>query len=109
MLGNNCFQGTILLFMSNAISKLIETVLASKKMSGAELARRSGVDQAQISRMQSGALTPTVDTIVKLAKGLNIPPAEVFHAAAGIAIDNESTRKTRRGVWTHRGQTSTLR
>ena len=43
-----------------------------------QLARISGVSSAQISRIENGLTTPTVDTICKLAKALGCDVCELF-------------------------------
>lgn len=40
-------------------------------MNQTELAKRSGVTQADISRIERGLLAPTTPTLMRLAEGLN--------------------------------------
>lgn len=37
-----------------------------------ELAKRSGIDQANISKIETGVYSPTINTLKKLADGLNM-------------------------------------
>ena len=46
--------------------------------SGAELARRAGVSEAAVSRIESRKRRPNVETVAKLAKALNLPLAELL-------------------------------
>ena len=43
-----------------------------------ELGERSGVNFATLSRIEAGKLSPTVGVLVKLAKALDIHPADFF-------------------------------
>jgi transcriptional regulator with XRE-family HTH domain len=38
----------------------------------------SGIHQTAVARIESGERKPTLDTIFKLARGLEVPPAELF-------------------------------
>lgn len=51
----------------------IRAVIAARlesHMTQAELAERTGIRQSNISRIESGACSPTVDTLARLAAGL---------------------------------------
>ena len=37
----------------------------------AQLARRAGVQQSAIARIENGSISPTLDTVIKLARALN--------------------------------------
>jgi ribosome-binding protein aMBF1 (putative translation factor) len=50
-------------------------------LSGAELARRSGVSQGQISRIFTGKRTVSVDHVVALANALGVRGSAVFAEA----------------------------
>jgi transcriptional regulator with XRE-family HTH domain len=67
-------------------------IMKSKGKSKADLARSSGLSPAQITRITTGEQGPGIDTIVALARALDIPATEVFKKAAGL-IDqpNEKT------------------
>ena len=43
---------------------------AERRMSQADLARASGVDQRVLSRIETGASTPSIATLKKIARGL---------------------------------------
>ncbi|MCA1840744.1 MAG: helix-turn-helix domain-containing protein [Actinomycetota bacterium] len=47
-------------------------------LSQTELALRSGPGQAVISRIEGGTVSPTLDTLGKIAKGLGMRPVVVF-------------------------------
>ena len=42
------------------------------------LAERCGVDRKSISRMETGAFSPRLDSVFNVAEALNIPMSELF-------------------------------
>ncbi len=44
----------------------------------AELAARAGTAQAVISRIERGTMSPTLDTLTRIAKGLGMRPVVAF-------------------------------
>lgn len=60
------------------IAAPIKAHLAVAGISGAELSRRIGIDQAQISRRLSGKLTFTADDLVAIANELNLTLPELL-------------------------------
>jgi DNA-binding XRE family transcriptional regulator len=49
-------------------------------LSQAELARRTGIAQPHISRIENGMVDPSTDTIAQLANAMNVTADELFHA-----------------------------
>lgn len=49
-----------------------------RKMTQEQLGWAAGLHQTAVARIESGERKPTLDTIVKLAHGLEISPAELF-------------------------------
>lgn len=47
-------------------------------------ANHVGLDRTYVSGLERGRRNPTLDVIVKLARGLNVPPAELL---AGISAE----------------------
>ena len=43
-----------------------------------ELADRAGVEQKQVSRIERGEISPTVDTVAKIARALGVPIGDLF-------------------------------
>lgn len=59
----------------------IEMIMAEKKLSTTEFAKRSGISRQSISTVkQRGTCTPT--TAGKLADGLGVPVSEIFEQEA---------------------------
>lgn len=48
-----------------------------------ELARRSGTAQAVISRIERGVVSPSLETLTKIARGLGMRPVVVFEPLRG--------------------------
>ena len=64
-------------------------------LSGAELARRSGVSQGQISRIFTGKRTVSVDHVVALANALGVRGSAVFaEAERRLAAEAATTSQT---------------
>ncbi len=62
-------------------------LMRQKHLTPKELSRRSGISNSYIGRILKGEHGDIqVDTIVKLAKGLNMDAHEVFAAATGLPV-----------------------
>lgn len=54
---------------------VIETLIQARKtqnMTQKDLAERTGIDQANISKIETGLRSPTLNVLEKLANGLNM-------------------------------------
>ncbi len=60
------------------IGKAIKTARNNKGLSQLNLALVIGNDSAYISRIENNQTEPTLRTIVKLAKALDMPPIELL-------------------------------
>lgn len=54
-----------------ALGALLAGARRARGLNQTELAKRSGVTQADISRIERGTLAPTTPTLMRLAEGLN--------------------------------------
>ncbi|MCL1890759.1 MAG: helix-turn-helix domain-containing protein [Coriobacteriia bacterium] len=52
------------------VMRLLVEARSEMGMSQSELARRTGIKQPNISRLERGACSPTLDTLAALAQGL---------------------------------------
>jgi len=43
-----------------------------------QLANQAEIELSQIYRIESGKINPKLTTLLKIAKGLNVPPADLF-------------------------------
>lgn len=69
------------------LSQYLERVMRQKNLSPKDVARRCGLTNSYIGRITKGqAGNISVDTIVKLARGLGVDAHEIFTAASGIPI-----------------------
>jgi len=49
-----------------------------RELTQEQLGWASGLHQTAVARIESGERKPTLDTVFKLAAGLEVPPAELF-------------------------------
>jgi len=70
----------------------LRSALADSGMRQAELSRRSGVSQGNLSRYQAGATLPDPDTIKKIADALNADADELLIVAGHRPGEPEPTR-----------------
>lgn len=69
------------------LSQYLERVMRQKGLTPKEVARKCGLTNSYIGRISKGqGGNLSVDTIVKLAFGLNVDPHEIFTAASGIPV-----------------------
>ena len=59
------------------IGKRIKEIRLSKPMSLEELAAASNMDNANIARLESGNTNPTIRTLYKISRGLNVKLKEL--------------------------------
>jgi len=56
----------------------VERLREARGLTQEKLGWAAGIHQTAIARIESGERKPTLATIVKLAHGLEVPPAELF-------------------------------
>jgi transcriptional regulator with XRE-family HTH domain len=56
----------------------VERIRERRGLTQEQLGWASGLHQTAIARIESGERRPTLDTIFKLAHGLEVPPADLF-------------------------------
>jgi len=61
------------------LAKRLKEIRAEKKISQEELAYRSEITLSQIARIETIKINPTVSTIFKIARALNVTPSEIFN------------------------------
>ena len=77
-------------------ARMLARARLEQKLSQAELAERCQTDQAVISRIERGVVSPSLDTLSRLAKGLGLRP--VLHFERAIAASPPAERKPIVGV-----------
>ena len=60
------------------LGKNIKRIREQKKMSQGDICRATGFDRAQMSNIESGNGNPTLATIDKIAKALNVSSDELL-------------------------------
>ncbi|MFA5652019.1 MAG: helix-turn-helix transcriptional regulator [Candidatus Paceibacterota bacterium] len=67
--------------MNNSSKKLgenIKRIRTAKKMTQGDLCRKLKLDRAYMSNIESGNKNPTLETLTKLAKALDISVSEIL-------------------------------
>lgn len=60
------------------LAKRLKEVRSEKKMSQEDLADKSEITLSQIARIETAKTNPTVSTIFKISRGLEVSPKELF-------------------------------
>jgi len=61
------------------ISERLRSIREEKHLSQGELERRTGLKRCYISRVENGHTIPSIDTLQKLARALEIPLYHIFY------------------------------
>lgn len=51
----------------------LKKLMIEREMTAADIARKSGITQAALSRYINGKRTPNLNSVIKIAKALNVP------------------------------------
>lgn len=60
------------------LAKRLKELRSEKMMSQEELADKSEITLSQIARIETAIINPTVSTMFKIARGLDVSPKELF-------------------------------
>ena len=60
------------------IGEKLKTLRTQKKLSQGDMEKRSGLLRCYISRVENGHTVPTVDTLEKMARALEVPMYRLF-------------------------------
>ncbi len=63
------------------VAENLRTLRQRKKLSQEALARRSRISESYVSMLERGQRMPTLDTMEALARGLDVPPRQLFRGA----------------------------
>jgi len=61
------------------ISERLRSIREEKHLSQGELERRTGLKRCYISRVENGHTIPSIDTLEKLARAMEIPLYHIFY------------------------------
>ncbi|MCX8089716.1 MAG: helix-turn-helix domain-containing protein [Verrucomicrobiae bacterium] len=67
------------------VARLLRAERERRGMSMTLLAERSGISQPMISLLESGARKPSLETLVRLALALEVPPHRILQRAVRAA------------------------
>lgn len=86
----------------SAAQMVVQRLRAERRARGwtqKELAARSGIERANIARLEAGRHSPRVDTLESLAKAMSLSLAELFETGeAAVEMTELSRRLTKSGV-----------
>lgn len=51
----------------------LKKLMIEREMTAADIARKTGMTQATLSRYINGKRTPKINSVIKIAKALNVP------------------------------------
>lgn len=78
------------------LGKQIKTIRREKNLTLVDVARRTGIDQATLSRIENGVMTGTVHSHIKIADVLGVPLPDLYREAmADINRTREKLAKRR--------------
>jgi transcriptional regulator with XRE-family HTH domain len=78
------------------IGEKLKILRAQKKMSQGDVEKRTGLLRCYISRVENGHTVPSVDTLEKMARALEIPMYRLLTDDAHVKKPNISVKSTRR-------------
>ena len=92
-----------------AVGKRIKKLRAEAKLNQSQLAEKADIDTNNLSRIERGLTTPTLETVLKLSNALSITPNDIllesYHAPAVLLdaelaglVDNMSISKRRQVI-----------
>ncbi len=86
------------IFIRRRVGQNIKALLARDGLSQSALARMISKDRTNINELITGKANPSLDLLVKIADGLDVPLTELFFGLDGAAphdlkIDYEGERK----------------
>lgn len=58
----------------------VKRIRKSQNLSQEELGLKINADQAYISRIESGALNPTIESLAEISDALNVPMEDLFRS-----------------------------
>jgi transcriptional regulator with XRE-family HTH domain len=85
--------------METNFAEWLNNEMKTRNMNQVELAQKSGVTTAQISRILSGQRGAEGKTLVAIAKGLRLPAEQVFRKAGLLPPATKSDEETERIIY----------
>jgi transcriptional regulator with XRE-family HTH domain len=88
------------------IGERLRALREKKKLSQGDIEKRTGLFRCYISRVENGHTAPSVETLEKLARALELPLYQIFYEGDVPIPDPDLplTRKARNGAWGSSGK-----
>ena len=80
---------------SDSLGERVKVFREQKRLSLHDLVDRSGVEEAMVSKIEMGKLSPTIAVAKKLAEGLDVPLAALLGERGGRITDQATSAATR--------------
>jgi transcriptional regulator with XRE-family HTH domain len=79
------------------IGDRLRSLREEKKLSQGDIEKRSGLLRCYVSRVENGFTTPSVDTLEKMSRALEVPLYLLFYEGDGLPKPPKPIRKQSRG------------
>lgn len=89
------------------IGNRLKSLRSAKNLSQGEMERRTGLLRCYISRVENGHTVPSIETLEKMARGLEVPIYQVFYDGDGppkIPFNFRGKLGEERDDWASRGR-----
>ena len=70
-----------------AFGRVLQQLRREKKLSQEDLAFTSELDRTFISRMENGRRRPTINTIIRLSRALEVPAAQMIAEVEALLVE----------------------
>jgi transcriptional regulator with XRE-family HTH domain len=81
------------------IGDRLRTLREGKKLSQGDIEKRTGLLRCYISRVKNCHTVPSINTLEKLARALNVPMYQLFHEGEHPKLSNLPKRQTEDPEW----------
>lgn len=74
---------------ATAVGQILRELRCEKGMSQELLSGLAGLDRTHYSKLERGLRSPTIDTLFKIARALEVPPSEIVNEIEKRAVIEE--------------------
>jgi transcriptional regulator with XRE-family HTH domain len=85
------------------IGNRLKELRESRQLSQGDIEKRTGLLRCYISRVENGHTVPSVETLEKMARALEVPTYRLFHDGE-VPASLSKPRPTKEGEWGSRGK-----
>jgi transcriptional regulator with XRE-family HTH domain len=86
------------------IGNRLKELRESKELSQGDIEKRTGLLRCYISRVENGHTVPSIETLEKLARALEVPMYRLFHEGEAAATIRSVKLPTRSEEWGSKGK-----